>query len=747
MKKQFHMIGLSLLLALVLAADVWLLWGPFKKPEGEETPSAQATPAAEETLYQTEAWDDMAWDEEALRKVNNQAALLKYGDRIVYRSNRTFYDVDTAEALFTLPEELIPNEETEEWTYGFNFSKNLYAIRYDWVREEMVVRRCDLSNLQTAEEIVMEDWDGLLRENTITGYKWAFFGTLMADERYIYFETRRQSDGGSLFELWVYTFEGKLHQKFVCGDYAIDGAGTLYLMTSGPNTLSKIKIHTLEYEESILLDENGAREFNREICLDGANGLLYLENDRYIYTRATEDLSEIKTVMNRDRSMLLFESADFMDAHSFELNAEGQMYFKQQGTICRYTPKDVPDIPYTLTITAPYYDSFMVQALTLYERADPERRVLYQYAYYDRETFIANYEKDNYFEKENLNLLAGQVGDLFMQADFYPYLQDRLESDLFVDLSAFAEKNSLTCSLDQAALDGLCVNGQLRLLPLAMDYSYCTVNTVLAEQLGIDLDWQNISWGEVLELYDDVTAQGYTLFCASSESTPQTLLSHILNVNLPALVDRVSGTIDLQQPWFEGLMTRLGQLWNAPGFYTQAGGSYVDVAENALIRIDGRTRNKESLMGYYCASHMEDGQHCTIIPVFTGEQGGGRLGNSAYLYAIPAWSQRQETAEDFLAFVLGQEIMARKVLIDRQVNTHARFLEERSGMSEEIDSETAMAYMNEMEAVYASVDQLYSHGEIGSLLLQHIGRYIDGTTTLDEALSAAEEAIWLSLNA
>ena len=151
-------------------------------------------------------------------------------------------------------------------------------------------------------------------------------------------------------------------------------------------------------------------------------------------------------------------------------------------------------------------------------------------------------------------------------------------------------------------------------------------------------------------------------------------------------------------------------------------------------------------MGYYCASHVEDGQHCTIIPVFAGEQGGGRLGNSAYLYAIPAWSQRQETAEDFLAFVLGPEIMARKALIDRQVNTHARFIEEHSGMSEQIDSKTAMAYMNEMEAVYASVDQLYSHGEIGSLLLQHIGRYCGGTTTLDEALSAAEEAIWLSLN-
>ena len=70
------------------------------------------------------------------------------------------------------------------------------------------------------------------------------------------------------------------------------------------------------------------------------------------------------------------------------------------------------EITSSITLTAPYYDSWMAEAIHRYMRENPGRQVVYDYTYTSYKDYGSHADRDQYFTKQNTQILAGDVGDL-----------------------------------------------------------------------------------------------------------------------------------------------------------------------------------------------------------------------------------------------------------------------------------------------------------------------------------------------
>ena len=277
------------------------------------------------------------------------------------------------------------------------------------------------------------------------------------------------------------------------------------------------------------------------------------------------------------------------------------------------------------------------------------------------------------------------------------------------------------------------------------------MNTNLADELQIQVNWQNASWSEIIDLYEKLKGTEYALFSTYSK---ERLLSRILISNMPDLIDYKAGEMELDQEWFVDLLIRIKELWNDPNFIRVVPYSYLPTTDpSVLINIDGKTEGKSEgdVMAGYVQRQINGETKVQIIPLFCGEKSSNRTAGSQYMYSISAWSEHQEEAWDFLRFLVEQKVQNRSVLRDRPLNLEAR--EDRIALKaadQGLAGKEAKYYIKhhieEMQSVYENVDKLFDMGEIKETLWLILSDYMNGEVSLEDALSKSEEALLIRIN-
>ncbi len=167
------------------------------------------------------------------------------------------------------------------------------------------------------------------------------------------------------------------------------------------------------------------------------------------------------------------------------------VYTKQEGSR--------PEKEVTLTITAPYRIDFMDEAIKRYELKHPMEHVEYDYAYNNYEKFLENGAE--YGTRLTLNIITGgEIGDIIHTGGSGIEIHDIFTTDAFMDLTDLIEKDKNYKELNKDVLNGVKINNAIRGIPINYLFYQYELNEDLEKELGINVDWDEISWSEVLDL-------------------------------------------------------------------------------------------------------------------------------------------------------------------------------------------------------------------------------------------------------
>ncbi len=674
--------------------------------------------------------------------VDPVGSIVRYSSSAGYFQAEKYYDLETAQLLFDYTGRLADGEID---AYAFDLQNNLYYPRYN---ADGTVSIVQLSSAPAAEQkdTLLHGWKGWLVPSE--DQRVPQFLELKVDEDYYYLLSAADE---TYSDLQVFTRDGELYMEVPqCQDFDLDKQGNLFVASLADFCLYKYDMENRNvlcsvsctvYEDSML----------QHILYEERSDLVYLLQSRNIYAYQADDLTFERIVMERAENMVECQD-EYL--RNFYVDQNQNIYcLSMLRNLYRYTPTESRERPTepTLTISAPYPDDYILQAIALYERAHPEQHIHYDYAYTSIAEFNKNAKADNYFEQANLRLLSGDTGDIVMNTDTFPFFYDRMFSDLFIDLCAFVEEDDIQKELDPTALAGMYVDGQMKALPVAVHYYYAEVNTDLAEKLQIEIDWQTASWSEIITLHEQLKGTEYALFSTYSK---ERLLSRVLISNMPDLIDYKAGEMDLKQPWFTDLLLQIKKLWNSPNFIKVVPYSYLPTTDqNVLINIDGKTegKNEGDVMAGYVQRQINGGTNIQIIPLFCGEKRANRTAGSQHLYSITTWSENKAQAWDFLRFLVEQKMQKRSVLRDRPLNLEARTdrIELKAadqGLAGKEAKKHIRHHVEEMQSVYENVDMLFDMGEIKESLWLTLCDYMDGELSLDEAMAKSEEALLIRIN-
>lgn len=418
--------------------------------------------------------------------------------------------------------------------------------------------------------------------------------------------------------------------------------------------------------------------------------------------------------------------------------------------VYRYDIAEDPkkDLPYTLTVTAPYRSDYMARVIQQFETENPGQKVKYNYAYNSRMEFTNNADRDGFFDRWRLELLTGDAGDILMTggawSDIYHYFAN---TDLFVDLKPKLTQSESYKELDQGLLDSVMIQGQIKGVPFATDYYYAQIDPGICEQLNIDLDWNHATWSDVLGLLEKFEGTDYYLFDVNGNT--ERAFTRMLISNMPDLIDREEKTMDLRQPWFLDLLKQWKAAENHPNFAKKNG--FMWLTGKGLISIDGMTNGDSEEEETLAPNSFYEitGNQLEICPLFLGEQSANRTATSSDLYSICAQSKNKEMAWKLLNVGLRKEIMEQRALSVGPLNREAR--QERICRvidSSGEDQQRVAYFYNQMNQVYGNVDALYDMEKIKEDLYKKLWNYVrkGSDADLDEILNQAEQSIWLKLN-
>lgn len=721
MQKKIRIAGMLLFLISILACGViFLYWYRFD----HATPVKE--PVQSERIYQ----------ETEKVKADADGSLYAYKDDIVFWDGSVFREIHSGKVIYELPESWHDLAIGRNCT--FDAQGNMYMVVYDDDAKMHAYSSAHRQSvpLQSEKSVYLD------AEKTSSNLR-----KFLADENYLYVLLDQNS---SAFLLQVFTMEGVLYWEMDVTAFTIDQRGRLFTA----DEKGTVHIYQMQNKEQNHLFSVAYEEDYRvvEMALDpSANSLLLMMNEHaYLYEPENGSLSQ--KLFDRTTTMLECSTLYF---DGVAIDGDHNIYCKAQADDLIYSYEKAEakkEATYTLTITAPYPDPYIEQIAALYERDHPEWAIEFDCAYASNLDFFNNAVQDNYFEQANLRLLAGDVGDIVMNTDTYPYFYDRLCSDVFVDLRSYLEKDPISSELDAAALQAMLVDDQIKALPLAINYYYAEINMALAEQLGIELDWETATWNEVLQLHDRLEGTAYKLFGVQNK---ERILSRIIMSNMPDLIDYETHEMNLHQSWFIDLMKEVAAIWQSDNLMEKVTYSYKGApGENVLISINASTGGTYigDHIGTYIHYNTQESNKSMIVPLFCGEKNPNRTSGSDYMYSITSWSKQKDAAWEFLNYLVQQSSMERIILCDRPINKLARenVLQKQLDMlfitPETPEFPLAQSYIEEMEKVYQSIDYLFDYGDIKEILWTNLLAYMEGEISLEEALVKSEEWIMLRLH-
>lgn len=748
--KKARLIELSLALAFVLALDIGgFIWCVTQ--ETEQAPLPDFSGLERTGIIR----DGEIYRGQLLREMEPTGVggnLMRYagGMAILAREQDAAWieDAVTGQKIQDIPAEWL--KEGQFWEAFLDRQENLHAaVTLPDGRLELLTRYQD----GRPEARLIVEKLGLKEGEKVTVQK------LMADEEYYYILLGNET-------MKILNHKGETMQTIMsCSNFDLDKNRILYMTGNVYLLTYDMKENRAYYTvDSLILGQPVQHAY--QIFCEEEKGLVYIAGASFIQAFDARSGALLKSVLNVSDGYPELESyipGIYVDEgqtiYLTVQNRDESEIFKEDlsrnTNLCLYAYQIEPDetlnLPYTLTVTAPYRTDYMARMIQQFEKENPGQRVRYDYAYYHRREFEFQSDKDGYFDRFNIHLLLGEVGDVIMTggtwSDVYHYFANL---DLFDDLKPMLEQSETYAQLDPVELNAITIDNQIKGLPLASGTFFMHVDSEICKELGVDVDWETLTWGEMLDLLPCFEGTDYHLLDVYGDT--ERVFTRMIISNMPDLVDRKKGTVDLRQEWFIDLLNKWKAAEKNPHF--AQGNRYSLLFGKGLISLDGKTAWEDSTElgeAFDITWNYETiGRESMAFPMPRGEKNPNHAGHCSYLYSIYNGSKNKEMAWELMDIGLRQKMQESSALPTGALNLEARqrrmAAAKRYFESPENNGRYHRFY-DAIDAIYQQIDTLYDMNKIKETLYKTMWNYVraGADTPIDSYLDQAERQILLQL--
>ncbi len=684
---------------------------------------------------------------------------LRYSDKIVkIMGSEKFYleDLENEKELYEFP-----NEDMTTANAWWIQDDIFWTVKYYKEIEKVKVRSFDQTG-NMIDDIILQNFEGEIFDNS-----YIMVNEMQISDDYIYILSRTTSQP----ILQVFTKSGELKITYEgVSSFDVDEKGRFiytrfssrefpdsgFFMTDltngdevfrnasyrpSPIRFSKDKKFIYGFDEKVLVFEADSGKFIKSVFEFGKDSTYFLDD------------YDIKDLMIGENGELYFSlRMKLKNEEDFETIGVKNYYYlytKQEG--------ERPKRETTLTLTAPYRYDFIEEAIKRYELKYPNEHVEYQYTYNSREIFIKSSEE--YGAKLTLDIINGDIGDIVQIGGSGLNYENLLRTDAFMDLTGLIMKDKSYSDLNKSVLNGIKINNTIRTLPINYVFSQYELNEDLEKQLGINLDFNKISWSQILDIVKIIENKApdrhlFTTYMNGS-SPWETFGTSLLNANMQDLINLESKTFDLNQEWFKDLLIKFKESSKSKNFVL-ANAEY-DLMDNLHGSLLASSWDYNYYYGdkvnYFNEYNKENKSR--LIPDFRGEKNSNRIGYSMRMYSINERSKRKEEAWKFLSFLLEEDIQyiasrektgmpinekGVEKMISEFIFMNRRFTEDN------IDRYNMDRYNKNMIENSHEIDHLYDMSGLKLDLFDPIKAFMDDQITVDEALKKAEENLIIRLN-
>ena len=633
-------------------------------------------------------------------------------------------------------------------SYYVDDNLNIVTISYYKDNNQVVLEKFDL-NGNKIESTVLKDCQISFYNEYMSKSK------IKVDEKYIYFLNDQN--------LQIFQLSGELYATYKnISDFDADKKGNIYIThdstkSNGFIGFEKININTQEsvYEVSTNV---GDISYNEE-----GNFIYFIKLDEISKFNA-QDGKFIEKVFKFgvDSSFLAGYGSDVY-IESFFVDEKFNLFISCRKLVanwsamcCKYelTKGTRPEKQITLTVTSPYKQDFLADAIIRYELKYTDQKVKYDYEYMSRQEF--NNNESNYGKRLTTKILVNDIGDIVLTGGSTLVFRNIFKTDAFMDLSELIKNDKNYDVLNKAALEGMIIDGAIRGLPVSLVYNFYEINIALLEKMGIEIDYNNLKWSDVLDLLSVIEKKApysYLFITYRSEDfelSMYNILEPMLIANMPDLIDLENKKTNINAEWFVNLLKKLKKALSSENFIQKdATPSAVDGIHDALFnyRANIETYQRDLVYRYYY--YQQNGKKSEYIPLFKGEKSDNRVSKSINMYSINNRSENKENAWKFLSFLLEDEVQSLIKIPGTAINLETEKkqsykLEKEYNTGE--NKEENKSFWEMMEPIYTDMDYMYDLDYFKNDIKTPILEYLQDKISLEEAIKKAEDNVWIRLN-
>ncbi len=679
-------------------------------------------------------------------------------------------DMETGDYIYEFP-----NEDMYDYDGLWIDKENIFwTIKYYKDLKQTIVKSFDENGQETSSPIVLENFKGAEGFDEVEDKElYLDIRNMRVDDKNLYFGGHALERRDEAF-FQVYTKDGILLKTFIgCNKgLELDKDGNLFLGTEGKTYLKDEKSGDPDLYDTYYIKFDG-NTFEK------------------IYQKHTSAVSDISYNSSRDRVYALYpfregkitaydgesgeeledififgEDSSYMSSSStcwiwdFYVGENEEIYLvlrsvdMEEGNRYKFfayrekARRDNTEKTITLTITAPYKDDFLVNAIKAYELKYPEEKVEYNYTYNNSQQFSNH--REEYAEQLAMDILTGEIGDVVATGLVGLVYEDIFRTDAFEDLTPYIEKDPSYDELNKKVLEGIKIDNAIRGLPVSFSYYYYEINEELAREVGLHVDYNRLKWSDVLKWIKVIEKKAPNSHLFIGENPEKVALDDILMANMPDLIDLDKNKANLNEKWFVDLMKEFKECSKSKNFALESPGIHSDYSfyDSLLRYMLDHERNMRDQIKYFCESNI-NGTEKTYIPLFQGEKNTNRRGHSNNMYSINGRSERKESAWKFLSFLLEQDIQQDPQLGGIPLNTVAQ-QKLINGYKYVFENQYPKELLEEFEDVTINnsqkVDFLYDVNYFKKDIEDPIMEYLKDEISIEEAIKKAQENVDLRLN-
>lgn len=559
------------------------------------------------------------------------------------------------------------------------------------------------------------------------------------------------------FELDVFTNDGKIiispFRDRLVHNFTLDSNGILYAITSINGSAGSCKLLIADTNDNYaILDEVRISDdfLHAHICYEESSKKCYLGNSKEIYSY--DPIEKTTLLINFEQAGLYFTELPQMkipELLNFEVDSERNIYVLSEiyqedeengsgyrGTLTKLAisdsvQKNEDKQKTTLTITAAYKQDFLAEAVRQYEYVNPSVEIVWDLLYPNYKTFKENVEDAG--KRMAIKIMTNDVGDIVATGGMGLVYYDALQTDAFVDLTEYLQKDAIGNQLNQTVFKSMTLDDKITGLPVGMSYSSLVYNRELGDSYGLALP-SPLKWSDILRI--GIEHPEISLFGADDPSDTLQILIPLLNAQLPDLIDLKKKQVNLQQEWFLELLADLKTVYQAGNLTKQYEANIFSKAYRAhLFEMNPINGHYDHLKIYY-----QNGEGAiAYLPLPEGEIHRNAIAYPFRMYSISSNSQNKDIAWNFLSSLLNPDIQNMYTLDAVPVNNDSEeYQRTKNVYSDELN--------DQVKTIIDTVDFGYDYSNYKTDLIVPILKYLQDEYSLDDAIAEAEYNVWLRLN-